>query len=213
MRQSIVHKLAQHLSVPVDTEPNAVYLLCELRKLFHHRNPLPLSIDMCANWALHVKLDRNPGVRKFLKDVDDFVGEVLDQGDVPLPAPIFKELSFVGSFRQDLRECLSSEGLPTSLCDEDPLWFAFVQAYAGVIEDGELACDGGGFRNIQRLVFKKGRTLTDADLPFTIDWDITLSSGELLKATFHTFPEAGGGLVWGLTLPPGFVHASLRPAL
>src|SRR6266446_6103578 len=101
-------------------------------------------------------------------------------------APIFKELSFVGSFRQDLRACLSSEGLPTNLCDDDPLWFAFIQAYAGVIEDGELVCGGSGIRNIKKLVFRKGRPLTNADLPFAIDWEIVLSDGQPLKATFHS---------------------------
>src|SRR5229473_7709843 len=101
-------------------------------------------------------------------------------------APIFKELSFVGSFRQDLRACLSSEGLPTNLCDDDPLWFAFIQATAGVIEDGELVCGGSGFRNIKKSVFRKGRPLTNADLPFAIDWEIVLSDGQPLKATFHS---------------------------
>ncbi len=128
---------------------------------------------------------------------------ILRRRSVPMPAPIFKELSLVGSFRQDLRACLSSEGLPINLCDDDPLWFAFIQAYAGVIEDGELVCGGSGFRNFKKLVFRKGRPLTNADLPFAIDWEIVLRDGQPLKATFHSHQEFGKALVWGFTVPPG----------
>src|ERR1700689_191036 len=103
MKKSIVQKLARHLSAPIDTEAAAVYLLCEVRKLFDKR--MPLSVNMCANWALHVELDRNPGVKKLLKDLDDFGGEFAEQGNVPTSPWIFQELSFVGSFRRDLREC------------------------------------------------------------------------------------------------------------
>jgi len=204
-KTSIVQKVAAHLSSPIDTEANAVYLLCELRKLFDKR--MPLAVNMCANWALHVNLSWNPGVRKLLKDVDDFVGEFRKYGNVPSPAPIFRELALVGSFRKELRECLASEKLPTKLCDEDRQWFAFIQAYAGVIDEGELVCDGAGFPNIQRLVFTKGRPLTGADLPFEVDWDIVLKDGQPLKATFSTIQVAGEGLVWGFKIPPGFVRA------
>jgi hypothetical protein len=205
MKKSIVQKLARHLSVPIVTEPNAVYLLCEVRKLFH--KGMPLSVDMCANWALHVELDRNRGVKELLKNVDDFVGEFAEQGNVPMPAPIFRELSFVGSFRQDLRGCLASEKLPTKLCDDDTWWFAFIQAYAGVIDEGALVCNGAGFQNIKRLVFTKGRQLQDADLPFAIDWDIVLRDDQHLKAAFHSIQKVGEAIVWGFTIPPRFVSA------
>jgi hypothetical protein len=204
-KKSIVQKLAAHLSSPIDTEANAVYLLCEVRKLFDKR--MPLAVNMCANWALHVNLSWNPGVQKLLKDVDDFVGEFRKYGNVPSNASIFRELALVGSFRRELGECLASEGLPTKLCDDDQFWFAFIQAYAGVIDEGELECDGTGFQNIQKMVFTKGRPLTGADLPFEVDWDIILDDGQSLKANFNTFQVEGEAISWGFKVPPGFVRA------
>jgi len=64
-----------------------------------------------------------------------------------MPVPIFRGVALVGSFRQELRECLASEKLPTNLCDDDPSWFAFIQAYAGVIDEGALVCDGTGLQD------------------------------------------------------------------
>jgi hypothetical protein len=203
-KKSIVQKLAAHLSSPIETEANAVYLLCEVRKLFDKR--MPLAVNMGANWALHVNLSRNAGVQKLLKDVDDFVGEFRKYGNVP-SSQIFRELALVGSFRRELGECLASEGLPTKLCDDDQWWFAFIQAYAGVIDEGALECKGSGFKNIKKMVFTKGRPLTGADLPFTVDWDIILDDGQPLKASVNTFQVEGEAISWGFKIPPGFVLA------
>jgi hypothetical protein len=73
--------MAQHLSAPIDTECKAVYLLCEVRKLFDKKTPLGLR--MCADWALHVNLDWNPGAQKLVREVDDLVAEYLEHGDGP----------------------------------------------------------------------------------------------------------------------------------
>ena len=203
MRNAIIDKLARHLSAPVETECEAVYLLCEARKLFDRETPPALY--MCANWALHVDLDssRNRGARRLLQEVDGFVAEYLELGCIPFPEPtIFKELLFIGSFRQELRAFLASLELPTDLCDEDAWWFTFVEAYAGVIEDGSLVCQGEGFRYITKLVFTKGRTLSDADLPFTIDWEVALVDSRTLYAELHTNTTSGNALAWGLTLRP-----------
>ncbi|MBI2955986.1 MAG: hypothetical protein HYY26_01605 [Acidobacteria bacterium] len=203
MRNAIIDKLARHLSTPVDTECKAVYLLCEARKLFDSET-LP-ALYMCANWALHVDLDssRNRGARRLLQQVDAFVAEYLQHGYIPFPEPaIFKELLFIGSFRRELRAFLASLGLPTDLCDEHAHWFTFLEAYAGVIEDGSLVCKGEGFRHITKLVFTKGRTLSGADLPFTIDWEVALVRSGTLCASLHTNTTRGNALAWGLTLRP-----------
>ena len=204
MQNSIINKLAQHLSEPIDNECKAVYLLCEARKLFVYRKPHH-ALYMCANWALHVDLDssQNRGARRLLQEVDAFVAEYLELDRIPFPEPtIFKELLFIGSFRQELRAFLASFELPTELCDEDTRWFTFIETYAGVIEDGSLVCEGEGFHHITKLVFTKGRTLPDADLPFTIDWEITLVDSRTLCASLHTNTTSGNMLAWGLTLRP-----------
>jgi len=203
MRNAIVDKLARHLAAPIDTECRVVYLLCEVRKLFERDTPAALY--MCANWALHVDLDscRNRGARKLLHEVDAFVAEYLEHGQIPFPEPqVFKELLFIGAFRKELREFLASLGLGTDLCERDADWFAFIQAYAGVVEDGSLRCEGGGFRNITQVVFTKGRTLCGADLPFAIDWEVRLVDSRRLCASLHINRKRNKVLSWGLTLMP-----------
>ncbi len=196
MQNAIVEKLRQHLTEPVDTECKVVYLLCELRKLFP--TTVPLSLYMHANWALHVTLDRNPGAQEFLKKSDIFIEEYLRHGTVPLPAPsLFKDFLFTGSFRKDLREFLNSFGLPIDLCNENNLWFQFVAAYAGVIEDGVLICRGNGLKVIKEISFSKGRPLSNTDLPFEIDWRITLVDGRRLLASFSSDATNSIEHVWG----------------
>ncbi len=207
MQSAIIEKLAQHLSAPIDTECKAVYLLCEVRKLLN-RKTAPLGLLMCADWALHVDLERNPGAQKLLGEVDDLVAEYLEHGGPALRGTeTMKELLFIGSFRQELQAFLASFGLPTDLCDNDKRWFEFLAAYSDVIEDGELIWNakGQGLRWVESLVFTKGkRPVNYADLPFSIDWKINLADSRTLYASLDS-NTSNGSLSWGL-------HLMLRPS-
>jgi len=69
--------------------------------------------------------------------------------------------------------------LPTDLCDDDWHWFAFLTAYAGVIEDGSLTCQGpGSLKIVNKVTFTKGQpTMANGHVPFCITWEIQLKDG------------------------------------
>jgi hypothetical protein len=196
MRDAIVEKLDKFLSEPVDTECKAVYLFCEIRKLSDKDGyNLPLGLFMCANWALHVDLDRNKGADDFIKKIDGFVEEELNRTKdrLSFKSPttfsdidVWKEMCFIGSLRADLKKFFEHFGLQTTLCDDDEKWIKFVVAYAGVIEDGALTLSVSSktpLNCVDGLVFRKGLPVeTEKGFPFQFDWEIKLKGrGEPLR--------------------------------
>lgn len=94
---------------------------------------------------------------------------------------------------------LAAYGLPTSLCDEDGSWFAFLTAYAGVIEDGSLTCKGNSKRlkKVKRVVFTKGpQKIADSHVPFGIQWTIVLKDENRIEVDVNA-PVDGKSISWG----------------
>ena len=190
MQDAIVAKLKNHLSKPVNTECAVVYLLAETRKLLEQNtaSPKPFALWMYCHWALHVDLTYKNTTTHFLQEVDRYVRNTVDgfqpDDDFTLPDEhaLFREFLFLDTFRMQLRQFLDSHGLTTDLCDNDRWWFAFMSAYAGVIEDGTLSATGNrDLQAVQKVVFRKGATLTPENhVPFVITWDIILNNGDIL---------------------------------
>jgi hypothetical protein len=149
---------------------------------------------MYCYWALHVDLTSTNTTLHFLEQVDDFITDSVAGLTPNRPYSIidshrlFKELVSWNAFRQELSAVLKSYSLPTGLCDDDKLWFAFLSAYAGVIEDGTLSSESkkkDTLAAIEKVIFSKGRVpfSPGAHLPFSVQWDIILKDGRECRAT------------------------------
>jgi len=75
MSKDIASRLRGHLSKAIETEPDVVYLMAEVRKLLdrddkEHNNK---AIWMYCHWALHVDLTKGGTTGQFLKTIDRWV--------------------------------------------------------------------------------------------------------------------------------------------
>jgi hypothetical protein len=226
MTKDIIAKLRKHLAGGVMTECRVVYLLAEIRKLLEDErpNPRPTALWMFCHWAVLVNLSRSSTTSHFLNQIDAFT---ISQNIHGLPEPdgrfsfvdqhnLSKDLLFLTNFRQQLREFLGSKKLSTRLCDNDKSWFGFLSAYAGVIEDGTLSVEGANkLRVVDRVTFTKGRSLSsDHHVPFTIQWDIHLKDGRIVRMDLETVPGApakSNMYSGGFTLIPAPIVPRIAP--
>jgi len=114
MEEAIVGKLRALLQNGITTEPQLVYLLVEIRKLYERSNTtLPPYLEMFCDWVVHAKLDRAKwaGMARELKD-----------------RRIAQE-----EFQRGLALVLANQGMP-----EPPNWLQVLQLLAAVLEDCPL---------------------------------------------------------------------------
>jgi|ERR1035437_6672482 hypothetical protein len=205
MEPAIVRKLRDHLSVPMDSECKAVYLLCEIRKLFDYSplDPTNFALPLYCHWALHVNLSYPSTTFRFLQRVDECLFSKLNGREtnetIIAEHNLFRDFVYLETFRAELKQFLTAHGLPTTLCDEDEWWHTFLAAYAGVIEDGSISCEGKRSDNlkiVERVTFLKGRAYEGGHVPFGMVWDILLKNGkrvevEVATDTKHGFMRSG----------------------
>jgi hypothetical protein len=192
MTNAIIHKLRSHLAHPIDTECKVVYLLCEIRKLLPEKATDTATLRLHCNWALHVDLDFPLTTLPFLRKVDSYVSNSFRTPSVTIQVdadgnttchimddPVLEDFVYLSTFRQEMEQFLIKCGLPTSFCRDDALWLDFLNSYAGVIEDGSLACKSkrDELLLIKKVMFTKGRSVKNGHLPFSIKWDILLKDG------------------------------------
>lgn len=88
--------------------------------------------------------------------------------------------------------------LPLSFCDRDEQWYAFVEAYDGVIEDGSLSAKSdkrNELEAVKHVTFTKGRDLSaNHYVPFVIQWNIELKDGRTVRTNVNTVPTGGGNM-------------------
>jgi hypothetical protein len=201
MKNNIVVKLRDHLNDGINSESEVVYLLAEIRKILEEDDPQHTrgALWMYCHWALHVDLDFPKTTIDFLKQVDlwacnnvayltsrapwQFLDEVY----------LFRDFVYLETFRQQLGELLKQYELPERLTSSDDAWFAFLEAYGGVIEDGTLSMKSDKHNEIdavEELTFKKGKALpSEYHVNFTIHWDIALKDGRLLEVEMDAQPK------------------------
>lgn len=196
------------MTVPVDSECKVVYLLAESRKLLNQGRPEPdlFALRLHCHWALHVDLSHPSTTRRFLSLVDEFAASILCGSKRPeREREALRELAHLETFRREFERFLSSYGLPTGICDNEGEWREFLKYYAGVIEDGSIACEGEGrgLGLVKKVVFSKGRPATTpgGSLPFDLQWEILLTSGKTLTVQVNsTASAAGQATIYGATL-------------
>ena len=192
MTKDIVTKLNIHLSKPIESECSAVYLLAEIRKLIELEKPnLQLfALKMYCNWALHVNLDKSRTTLPFLSRIDNYVINRVAgyRGNNALSFTdeheLFLEFLYLDTFRKELQSFLEYYNINHEICIDDKLWFAFLEAYGGVIEDGTLTVNSvDDLIAVEKVIFMKGAPLpSEYHVPFTIQWEILLKDKRTLRA-------------------------------
>ena len=153
MTKDIVSKLREHLLRPMETEPDVMYLLAEVRKLLDKDKkkengkpePVPFALKMYCHWALHVDLTGLDTTREFLLPIDELMVNTI-AGFAPDPgrsqfssSSIFWDLIYSDTFRSQRRDFLAGYALPTDLFDVDARWFRFLVAFGGLFAGGHLS--------------------------------------------------------------------------
>jgi hypothetical protein len=201
MTKDIVGKLRDHLATEIDTECEVVYLLVEIRKLLDRDDPthVDAALWMYCHWALHVDLESPKTTAEFLRRVDlwvtNNVAYLTASGPFTLMDEIhlFRDFTYLETLRRELAGFFKKYALPTTMCDVDEQWFAFLSAYAGVIEDGTLAMKADKNNKlgaVKQVTFKKGKPLSsDYHVNFIVQWDIELKDGRTVKTEFDAQPN------------------------
>jgi hypothetical protein len=222
MTKDIVGKLTEHLRKPVDNEPSVLYLLAQVRKLLDRDDKADgnETLWMYCHWALHVDLTLPKTTMNFLKCVDRWITNTIAYLTPSGPwtfheeCNLFRDFTFLSTFRQQLGDLLNSYGLQTDLCEVDKKWYAFVEAYGGIIEDGTLSTKADKQNElgaVKQVTFAKGETLTsDHHVSFVIQWNIELKDGRIVKTDVETVP-AGKMTSYGLQVVNGKFLPPLEP--
>jgi hypothetical protein len=212
MRNGIVEKLRATLNGDMDSECKVVYVLCEVRKLLPAAKIEPnlFAIRFYCNWALHVDLWQESTTKQFMQEIDAYATRLLEGPEnMPADHQMLREFVFLDTFRGQFLEFLKMNDLPTAICDDDVRWHEFLEHYAGVIEDGSLACGYGGrgsgdLKKVQKVIFTKGRTSAPGShMPFELLWQIHLLDGRILRVEVEASDALGGQFIGNhITLLP-----------
>lgn len=191
----IKDKVRAHVLREIWSEPDAVYLLVEIRKILEPRKketprPYP-SLWLHCDWSVHPKLT-GLQAQELVKEIDrylDKLGFEWQDGTATgggLNATEFKaygEILGLQRFRTDLRLFLDQQGFSTKLCDRDERWVTFLQAHAGVISDVPLTCSASGTKVVDELSLSVGNILAEDNRiwSFPVEWQLSFKGTELLR--------------------------------
>lgn len=200
MTRDIVSKLDEHLSKGVGTECEVVYLLAEIRKLLERDMPKaqPSALRMFCHWALHVDLTNAHTTQQFLELVDKWIVHSVagfletHPWTISQEYYLFKDFMYLDAFRRQLSTFLGQYGLSRDIAEDDNKWYNFLAAYGGVIEDGSLSikANPNPLQAVDEIIFSKAAASEeDQHLPFSIQWDVRLKDGRMLRTIVGAVPS------------------------
>jgi len=138
MENEIIQKLRAVLAAPIETEAEVVYLLVEIRKFLDHvrRTQKFPVLRMYCNWVVHISLDRH-GTGSILESMDNALAlkSTVEFGAALQRA--FDIFSF-DRLRNELRQFLQRNSLPTNLMDDPAQWGRLLQLYVNVVSECPL---------------------------------------------------------------------------
>lgn len=139
MLRRLIENLRNHVSQPLNSELQLLYILVQTRKLIEYLGQQKRfrTLQFYCNWALHVKIDRNSETGKILKAFDTAIERTILSSE-PTMKYLYDLLSFSELFRQ-LKTLLAEHNLPTSIIDDDNC-NTFFKYYAGVVSDCPIVC-------------------------------------------------------------------------
>lgn len=123
MKSEIFEKLNVELSsLPVDSEPRAIYLLVQIRKLLDHAENNSSPLRFYCNWAVHIRLDHS-SAQRMLRKLENMT-----------EAQLIKFIS-LRNLRSELGEFLIQHNLPTNLTDIESNWVKFQDSLINILID------------------------------------------------------------------------------
>ncbi|MDR2284823.1 MAG: hypothetical protein LBE37_16535 [Sphingobacterium sp.] len=185
MQHDIIEKIRKLVDKGVESEAECVYLLAQIRKYLEQQDiPGYWDLRMCANWALHSKLD-NQSVKILLEELNEFLVDSENQQSFDLKRhPSLKsKLSFVAGLQSDLKEFLTGVGIDTRICDDDNTYSNLLCFFTQVIEDTPLVCRAKNtLSHVTEISFGRRRSLLYQDLlPLDMMWHIRKYEKTILR--------------------------------
>jgi hypothetical protein len=162
VKPELLRKLHADLERPIETEPDVVYLLCELRKLIDAQ-PVRGSLNTLkfyCHWALHIELTHSNWVRPFIAPSDEFLAHRIHvKRDYMAREDVEKVEALLSwdQLRRELWRVLKIYKLSQTLCAFDDHWRRFLIAYSGVVNDGRLIYKGYDLKVVEELCFNAFR--------------------------------------------------------
>jgi hypothetical protein len=209
----IKRKLDSLLSRGINSEPEAVYLMVEIRKLLEQQGEEDhySFLSFHCNWALHSKLDREAAQRvlKLFDEADKHLKLVKEVRALP---PLLRKeiynISEMKHFEDELEEFLEANGLPSIDASRSDGWVYFLFLYASIISDCPLTIKASNVQSgIERVTVKVelANCVIEDDRHFKVRWEILDRNGQTGSLEVYN----------SFSLEPGFVqegseHESLR---
>ncbi len=118
LRQKIRRELS---NLPIDTEPRAMYLLVEIRKVLEHENVKGGILRFYCDWVVHTKLDRF-GAQEIYDKINS---ENTESSQI---------ISF-NKLKNELKKFLKDRDLQTDLTDKSNFWKTFKEKLIDILVD------------------------------------------------------------------------------
>jgi len=138
MENEIIQKLRAVLAAPIETEAEVVYFLVEIRKFLDHvrkTQHFPV-LRMYCNWVVHISLDRY-GSGSILESMDSALAlKSTEEFGAALQAAF--DIFSLDRLRNELKQFLQRNGLPTNLVDDSAQWGRLLQLYVNVVSQCPL---------------------------------------------------------------------------
>ena len=155
-RNSILNKLRGELELEVTTERQVVYILVEIRKAIEQAGELEnyFTLDFYCSFALHTRMSR-AGARRILERFDRAHPFLVKKEEIS--RELRKEIeqtTNLEEFREELKQFLNANKLPTRLFTEPDAWSKFIQLYGSIIDECELVLKSVHLKYIDRVVLQ-----------------------------------------------------------
>ncbi len=148
MTPDIVSKLAAVLTEGVSSEPQALYVLVQTRKIIERaeiekrklddRTPCAYPVvKLYGNWVAHIGLE-NRLARDIVKDVDRLYPRIIDGTLTDEEKAPFRNRFSFKEFRREFEQFLTDHALPQFTATK---WTTFLVHLLGVIQDCPLSCE------------------------------------------------------------------------
>lgn len=183
---AIADKLRKELRKSIKTEPQAVYLLTETRKLIErdHLRDSYSELKFHCDWALHSKLDGRAA--QYILRNFDAAHPLLQDHNLELrdlPADLRSEtnrISKMRSFREQMFEFLKRYNLPPLTRKGEDGWPYFLHLYAKIVEDSPLVVKGKTAQHISKVVlhFQEVKEKVSGETLFAVNWTIHDKNGQ-----------------------------------
>lgn len=137
MVEDIVNKISDELSRGIDSEPQVLYLLVEIRKIRQaNLGNNKTFLDFYRDWACHVELTHNDAVDIFLNRFEILVDPNLTAHKIAKSfVSRFPSFFKLDELRKELRVFFKDKELTTELTDDGKKWYTFVKHLLGILKD------------------------------------------------------------------------------